>query len=69
MDDIFQSVVPQGVASPCVLVCMIDQATGWCLGCGRTGDEIECWSAVGDPARQAILDALPARMTLLEGRL
>ena len=26
--------------SPCVGTCELDVVTGWCVGCGRTGDEI-----------------------------
>ncbi|MEM8878798.1 MAG: DUF1289 domain-containing protein, partial [Pseudomonadota bacterium] len=29
--------------SPCVGLCRLDEATGYCLGCARTGDEIADW--------------------------
>lgn len=50
-----------GVASPCINVCRMDPATGWCAGCWRTIDEIAAWSRLDDAARQAVLDRLPAR--------
>ena len=30
-------------ASPCIGVCRLDEATGFCLGCARTGEEIATW--------------------------
>jgi hypothetical protein len=53
------------VESPCVNLCVLDQPTGWCRGCGRTGEEIGHWSAADEPARRAILHRLPARMAIL----
>ncbi len=34
----------QAVASPCTGVCRMDAATGWCVGCRRTIDEIVAWA-------------------------
>jgi hypothetical protein len=31
------------VASPCVSVCTVDKARGWCVGCLRTLAEIGAW--------------------------
>jgi predicted Fe-S protein YdhL (DUF1289 family) len=47
--------------SPCIDVCAIDDATGWCIGCGRTMHEIATWTSLGDAARRLVLDDLPAR--------
>ncbi|MBK9439969.1 MAG: DUF1289 domain-containing protein [Comamonadaceae bacterium] len=33
----------QSVASPCMSVCQMDEATGLCVGCLRTLDEIAQW--------------------------
>ena len=49
------------VASPCSNVCRIDDASGWCVGCLRTLDEIAAWASVDDDQRQAVLAELPAR--------
>lgn len=49
------------VASPCNNVCRIDDASGWCVGCLRTLDEIAAWASVDDDARRAVLAELPAR--------
>ncbi len=53
------------VASPCINVCRMDPATGWCVGCRRTLDEIAAWGAMGDEARRAVLRQLPARRAAL----
>ncbi len=49
------------VASPCTLVCTIDDGTGLCIGCARTLGEIARWSVIDDYERRAILAALPNR--------
>ena len=67
-DDIFDYFEPARVLSPCVDICEIDGATGWCVGCGRTGDEIGEWPDSGDMRRQAIVDALPPRIAALRTR-
>ena len=66
-DPIVSFVTPIGIASPCIMVCTLDTATGWCLGCGRTGDEIERWTSMGEAGRQAVSATLPARMDQLLG--
>ena len=50
-----------GVAAPCTSVCRLDDASGLCVGCARTLDEIASWSVLDDEARRAIVAALPAR--------
>jgi predicted Fe-S protein YdhL (DUF1289 family) len=49
-------------------VCVIDPATGWCEGCGRTGAEIAAWLGLGNEARRAIMAELPARLERLATR-
>jgi uncharacterized protein len=49
------------VTSPCVNVCRMDDATGWCSGCLRTLDEIAGWSSLGDEARRAVWARLSQR--------
>jgi predicted Fe-S protein YdhL (DUF1289 family) len=53
------------VESPCTKLCQLDPRTGWCLGCGRTGEEIGAWLAMGDAQRSALVATLPERMRLL----
>ncbi|MFZ9405942.1 MAG: DUF1289 domain-containing protein [Burkholderiaceae bacterium] len=40
--------------SPCLSICRIDEATGWCEGCARTLDEIACWGGASDARRLQI---------------
>jgi len=52
--------------SPCILVCSIDDKTGYCFGCGRTRGEIGGWMGYADHERREIMNALPARLALIE---
>lgn len=47
--------------SPCINVCRMDAASGQCVGCFRTLDEIARWSRLDDAARDAILAAVARR--------
>jgi predicted Fe-S protein YdhL (DUF1289 family) len=49
------------VPSPCISVCRIDAATGWCEGCRRTIDEIAGWSQFDDGEKLAVWAELPRR--------
>ena len=42
------------VPSPCISVCRMDEASGWCEGCLRTLDEIAAWATLDDAARRAV---------------
>jgi hypothetical protein len=57
--------VSSGVASPCINICRMDAATGWCEGCARTIDEIAAWSRLDDADKRSVLDLLPARREVL----
>lgn len=59
---------PAAVATPCVQVCVVDGATGLCLGCFRTLQEIAGWRALGEAGRAAVMAELPARRAQAEGR-
>ncbi len=49
------------VTSPCINVCRMDSATGFCLGCFRTIDEITVWAKIDDVRRLNILAAVARR--------
>jgi len=51
--------------SPCVDICQLDPASGYCIGCARTGEEIGAWSGMSTDERRAVLDALPERLAAL----
>ncbi len=52
---------PSNVPSPCVGVCRMNGATGWCEGCLRTIDEIAHWSQLIDRDKLAVWKVLPQR--------
>jgi hypothetical protein len=52
--------------TPCINICLLDDASGTCLGCGRTLAEIAAWATMTDAERRAIMVALPARKNQLE---
>ena len=56
------------VVSPCIGVCAMDEASGWCRGCLRTIAEIAAWGAMSDAERRAVMHLLPARRTVWRTR-
>jgi uncharacterized protein len=53
------------IISPCNKVCVLDAPSGWCIGCGRTGDEIAAWPFANDDERLRIMTQLPQRIAQL----
>ena len=53
------------VPSPCRNVCVMDEASGHCTGCGRTIDEIALWSVLDDDDKRAVWALLPERLAQL----
>jgi len=49
------------VPSPCISVCRIDPATGWCEGCYRTIDEIAHWGVLDDGEKLGVWAELKRR--------
>lgn len=54
------------IESPCILVCSIDDTTGYCFGCGRTKDEIGAWMEYSPDQRRKVMDELPERLETVE---
>lgn len=52
--------------TPCVNICMLDGASGLCIGCGRSGAEIAGWVDMSPAERRAIMAELPERLRQLE---
>jgi predicted Fe-S protein YdhL (DUF1289 family) len=50
------------VETPCIKVCAIDRAYGFCIGCGRTLSEIANWLVLSPAERHRIMAELPQRM-------
>lgn len=55
--------------SPCIGICKLDEATGFCLGCGRTGAEVGDWIAMSERQRDAVWASLPQRLSALSVRV
>jgi predicted Fe-S protein YdhL (DUF1289 family) len=55
-----------GISSPCNRICVMHPASGICIGCGRSLDEIARWAALAEPERLAIMARLPARLAALK---
>ena len=49
------------LASPCINICQMHAATGWCAGCQRTLDEIAGWSRMDDAQKNAVWQRLHSR--------
>ena len=54
---LFDSSVP----SPCVSVCQMEEASGLCLGCRRTIDEIRDWIILTPDEKRAVLARIEER--------
>ncbi|MEM8554648.1 MAG: DUF1289 domain-containing protein [Pseudomonadota bacterium] len=51
------------IASPCTGICKLDETTGWCLGCGRSGEEIAVWGMEAPAWRDSIWAEIPQRLS------
>ncbi|HUH09115.1 MAG TPA: DUF1289 domain-containing protein [Brevundimonas sp.] len=60
---------PRSIATPCVMVCTVDGASGLCLGCLRTLPEIAAWSRMSDEERAKIMSELEGRRGLVDPAL
>jgi uncharacterized protein len=56
------------IETPCVKVCVVDPETQFCIGCGRTRDEIAAWIGMTVDDRRTIMTALPERVASLTMR-
>ena len=57
------SALENAVPSPCISVCRMSPASGYCEGCHRTLAEIASWSGYSDGEKRAVLARLPSRKT------
>lgn len=54
------------IASPCIDVCDVDSTGQFCIGCGRSMDEIAHWLTMSDVQRQTIIKTLAERLEQLK---
>ena len=50
------------IESPCIGVCAMDEATGFCQGCYRTIEEIQGWWDLDSMQKQVVVDEANARL-------
>ncbi len=50
------------IQSPCVQLCVIEPDSGFCMGCGRTRDEIASWISLSPAQREAVTGQLDPRL-------
>ncbi len=56
--------IDERVPSPCISVCRMDDASGLCLGCFRTLDEIIEWGRSSDPEKRVVWRLIAQRARL-----
>lgn len=56
------------IESPCIKVCVVDPGSGFCIGCGRSREEIASWLDLSAEQRGRIMGALPQRISSLTDR-
>ncbi|PIW28528.1 MAG: hypothetical protein COW30_07270 [Rhodospirillales bacterium CG15_BIG_FIL_POST_REV_8_21_14_020_66_15] len=56
-----KTLLEQMLCSPCISVCVLDEASGFCKGCWRTVDEIAEWPNLMRHQRLEILRRLAER--------
>ncbi|MGE0314593.1 MAG: DUF1289 domain-containing protein [Lautropia sp.] len=66
---VLPSAVPTQLPSPCISVCRIDPASGWCEGCQRTIEEIAGWGGAPEHRKREILDAIATRRRAIAARV
>ena len=50
--------------SPCIGICQMDEDNRYCIGCGRTMDEIASWGSTTDEARAQTMAELADRQQI-----
>ena len=50
------------IQSPCIKLCVLEPDSGYCMGCGRTGDEIASWISLSPQEREAVISQLGHRL-------
>jgi len=57
------------IKTPCEQICIVDDMSGLCRGCGRGMAEIERWATFSDDERSRIMSELPRRLEVMRARL
>jgi hypothetical protein len=54
-----------GIETPCTRVCVVHPASGLCVGCARSLDEIARWIDYDAAERARIMAQLPSRLATM----
>jgi predicted Fe-S protein YdhL (DUF1289 family) len=57
------------IETPCEKICILDQPSGLCRGCGRSLAEIERWTAYSNDERARIMAELPRRLEAMDASM
>lgn len=57
-----------GIESPCIKICVVEPESGYCIGCGRSRDEIGSWIGMTPEQRRSVMQMLPERVATLTQR-
>lgn len=55
----------QGLPSPCMSVCQMDEASGLCRGCLRTLAEIRAWGQADEAFKRQVWSSIAARVAII----
>ena len=50
------------IKSPCIKLCVIEPESGYCIGCGRSRQEIASWMSYSAAHREVVMLELPDRL-------
>jgi predicted Fe-S protein YdhL (DUF1289 family) len=53
------------IQSPCIQLCVMEPDSGFCMGCGRTRDEIASWISLSPAQRETVIGQLDQRLVNL----
>jgi len=54
------------IRTPCIDKCELNKTGQYCIGCGRSLDEIAGWGSMEDDERRAVIEKLPERLQQLK---
>lgn len=57
------------VASPCISICSIEEASGFCKGCKRTLQEVAMWLYMSEEEKARVVAQLPERKLAGSGEI
>jgi predicted Fe-S protein YdhL (DUF1289 family) len=68
ISDSHHAPIMAAIETPCEQICIVDQPSGLCRGCGRSLAEIGRWTAYSDGERSRIMVELPRRLEAMNAR-